>query len=242
MGGREMNQIAARRLSLSIASVCFGVLTALMLLCSVVYDGKPALASQSGDPSVVEYTAQTLSFPIPISCTTLVVEDLAAYDGAFFEDGTGREVFNVAALMLRNTSDQLVPYAHVVIHSTDCTYVFDGFMIPAGAAALIPEKNAQKLSSIAIEDCFGWSTVMEDSRQYAISVSESGMDKLSVTNLSDAPIQNLTLYHKTYLEEWGFYMGGRAAETTIERILPGQTVVVYPKQYAAGYSKVVYYE
>lgn len=237
-----MNHIAVRRLSLSIASVCFGVLTAMMLLCSVVYDGKPALASQSGDPSVVEYTAPTLSFPIPISCTTLVVEDLAAYDGAFFEDGTGREVCNVAALMLRNTSERIVPYAHVVLHSTDCTYVFDGFMIPAGASVLIPEKNARKLSSIAVEDCFGWSTVMADSRQYAISVSESGMDKLAVTNLSESPIHDLTLYHKTYLDEWGFYMGGRAVETTVEIILPGQTVVVHPKQYAAGYSKVVYYE
>jgi len=239
-----MNHIAVRKISLSIASVSFGVLTAVMLIYSAIYGSvhTTALSDQPMVSQLAETASQKLSLPIPISCTTLVVEDLAAYDGAFYEDGSGREVCNVAALMLRNTGEELVPYAHVVIHTTDQSYVFDGFMIPPGAAVLIPEKNARKLSSIAVESCFGWSTVMRQDDRYAISVSETGMNELAVTNLSGEQIHSLTLYHKTYLDDWGFYMGGRAVETLVGPISPGQTVTVHPEYYASGYSKVVYYE
>lgn len=239
-----MDHIIVRRLSLCIASISFGALMAMLLMCSAVYGCKNTTehGGQAREASTIDLNSHTLSFPIPISCTTLVIENLASYDGAFYGNGTEEEVYHTAAVMLRNTGENMVPYAHVVIHSTDYTYVFEGFMIPGGASVLIPEKYARKLSSTAVKNCFGWSTVMQDAEHYPISILESGMDELSVTNLSDFPIYNLTIYHKTYLNEWGFYMGGEAVETVVEQILPGQTVMVYPEQYAAGYSKVVYYE
>lgn len=239
-----MNHIAVRRISLSAASVSFGVLTAIVLLYSVFggnYD-RFTVAEQPMVSQLVETTAQKLSFPVSISCTTLVVEDLAAYDGAFYEDGSGREVRNVAALMLRNTGEELIPYAHVVLHSVDSSYVFEGYMIPAGAAVLIPEKNARQLSSIEVRRCFGWATVLPENNRNTVSVSESGMNEILVTNRSESPIYNMTIYHKTYLDEWGFYMGGKAFETQVGSIVPGQTVTVYPDYYVSGYSKIVYYE
>ena len=238
-----MNHVLIRRISLTAASASFCVLTAVLLVFSAVYSQiSPAVANEVVAFNPAESDAKPLSFPIPISCTSLVVEDLAAYDGPFYEDESGREVCNVAALMLRNAGDQIVPYAHVVLHSADGTYVFDGFMIPSGATVLIPEKNARKLSSIIVENCFGWSTVLQENDRYDISVTQTGSKELTVTNCSDVQIHDLILYHKTFLEDFGFYMGGRAFETQIESIAPGQTVTVCPEFYAVGYSEVIYFE
>lgn len=68
------------------------------------------------------------------------------------------------------------------------------------------------------------------------------MGELCVTNLSGSQLTNLTLYHKTYLPKEDLYIGGAAFVSRIDRIDAGESIVLSPNHYAAGYSKIIYYE
>lgn len=237
-----MTHIAVRRIALTVASVSFSLLTALVLIVSAAYGDTVTVAAVSKAPSHVT-DGETVEFPFSISCTSLVVEAVAGYDGPFYEDGTGREVLNTAAVLLRNTGAEVIPYAHVILRTNSASYIFDGFLIPAGAAVLIPEKYASPyVSAEMITSCFGWATVMKYPDAYALTIEEEGMGQLLITNHGDADVRNLTLYHKTYLQENDLYIGGIAFETRVEHIGAGETALICPQNYAAGYSKVVYYE
>lgn len=237
-----MNHIAVRRMALTVASISFSLLTALILIVSAassesLISVEPVILS---DSIVIE---PNVSFPYNISCTSLMVENISSYDGPFYEDGSGREVLNTAAILLRNTGKEMVPYAHIILRTKSASYIFDGYMIPPGAAVLIPEKYALPfISQEQIISCFGWSTILPQSDAYDIAVEEVGMGEIKVTNLSDNEISNLKLYHKTYLPENNLYIGGAAFVSRIDCINVGETVVISPKHFVTGYSRIIYYE
>ena len=236
-----MSHIAVRRAALMAASISFSVLAALVLVVSAVC-AEGGILFQSDIP-VANIQPQEMSFPYAISCTSLVVDTVASYDGLFYEDGSGREVLGAAAILLRNTSEELIPYCHIVLHTDSESYIFEGFLIPGGTAVLIPEKTARPyLQQEKVTGCAGWSTVLQGERGEAVSVKEGTKGQIKVENLSDSSIQELTIYHKTYLQESDIYVGGRAFESKISSIGARETVTFQPINYAPYYSKIVYYE
>ncbi len=230
-----MNQVIIRKIALSAASISIGCCMAVMLLfvClkgSVCCSAESPLSSQEG--TVIE--------GIRISCTPLIVERLAFYDGVFYEDGTGREVMDVAALMLHNCSDVTVPFASVVVYTEKCRYEFEATMLPPDSSLLIPEMNGAALSEKEIVRCFGWITVNYTAPPEGVVVTEG--QQISILNQSPQSIENLMVYHRTYLQENDIYLGGRAFATKIPPIAPGQQVTLLPDNYAPGYSRLVWYE
>lgn len=240
-----MNHIKLRRLALSVASWSFGSLAAVLLLWSASAENQVLQIEKNiiepiGSDSFQQ--AETVSLPAPISCTPLVVEQLAAYDGKYFEDGTGREVMDVAAIMLYNSSDQLVPYAYITIYTESYRYSFDAFLIPPRSSVLVPEADAQKFMNQKIMKTFGWMTVDRGISKASLQICELGGDCVKIQNLSGQRLRDLTIHHRSYLADDGFYMGGRTFQTNIPELPPGETVIIHPANFMSGYSKVVYYE
>lgn len=237
-----MNHIKLRRFALSAAAVSFGVLTALTTIW-VSTVGCCASATQAPlEAHTLQTDTDSLPGEIDISCTPLVVKQLAAYDGKFFEDGSGREVVDVAAVMLYNSSDRLIPYAYLTVYTENCRYTFDAFMLPPKSSVLVPEKSAQKLTETAITDTFGWTTVQNAEQRPALDIREQGMGCLQIKNLSGKKVRELTVYYKNYIADGDFYVGGRAFSVCVEQISPGDTAVIFPDNYAAGYSRVIHYQ
>lgn len=232
-----MNHIALRRFALAAASVSLGTLTALVLIGSTVVGNAQSLQDQAS-----ETVLQDQMEAVPISCTPLVIQQLAVYDGKFMEDGSDQEVVNVAAIMLHNSADRIVPYAYVKVYTENCQYTFNAYMIPPRSSVLVPEETGQKLKGSEIVRVFGWTTVKEEREEPRLEIEEVGMGCLSITNRSGSKLHNLTLYHRTYIPDGSFYMGGRAFKTEVPYIAPESTVYIYPENYASGYSEVVYYE
>lgn len=222
------------------ASISIGTLTCLVLIGISIAGNLTQVSAQAISHN--EKKTQEQITPISISCTPLVIKNLSSYDGNFIEDGSGREVQNVAAIMLYNSRDSVVPYAFITLYTEHCRYTFNAYMIPPKSSVLVPEENAQKLTETDIVRSFGWTTAKQEIRQHSLSIQEDGMCCLRVTNQSGSKIHNLTIYHRTYISEGDFYMGGKAFETQISYIAPGNTVTIYPDNYASGYSKVVYFE
>ncbi len=225
-----MNQVVFRKIALSVAGISIGGLLAVLLLCSAV-TGAYVSCSAEGTQTYRESG-------ILISCTPLVVERLAYYDGAFYEDGTGTEVINVAALELRNSSDVTIPFASVVVYTETCRYEFEATMLPPHSTVLIPELNRAQLTEKEIARCFGWITVSHTSVPENLTVHEN--DKIYICNTSDKAVKNIRVYYKTYLSQEQIYVGGRAYVQEIPYIAAGETVSFLPAYYAPGYSRVVW--
>ncbi len=230
LGENAVNQIVMRKIALSVSSISIGGFLTVLLLCSA------CKVNCFADSSYVPAVAETV-FSIP--STPLVVETLAVYDGGFYEDSSGTEVMGIASVMLKNTSHTLIPYASVVIYTEHCRYEFEATMIPPESTVLIPEMNRVLLTEDQIASCFGWTTVYQTDLPEYLTVTAD--DNVRITNHSGQTIRELTVYHRTYLPEGEFYMGGKAFETQIPHIPAGESVTFLPENYAPGYSQIVWY-
>lgn len=221
-----MNWVLLRRIALLCASVSGSLLMGLTIVTAGIREDK---------------SAQGVVMPYHISCTSITVNRLASYDGAFYEDGTGREVVDTAALEICNLGDKVIPYAHITVTAGDTRYTFEATMIPPDAPVLVPETDAQPYFTGRAEDIFGWNTVRPYEDRPNISVWEDEMSSLCVTNQSEDVIQGLTLYYRTYYSEGNIYSGGKAFSVVVPDIEPGKTVRLYPEHYVSGYSRIVEY-
>lgn len=219
----DLDWIRLRRFSLLLAAVSFSLLTALMLVGA-------SLTTQE----------QPISLPHTISCTAMKVNRLASYDGPFYEDGSVREVLNVAALELHNLGQEVIPYACIRVTLEEQTYLFEATMIPPGGAVLIPEKYAQSYEAGRVRDIFGWNTTAQRSALGLITYREQGSDGIVVKNISAETLPQLALYYRTFYPEGQIYAGSRAFSVTLPKLHPGEQIHVRLPYYVCGYSRVVH--
>ena len=232
-----MEHIKVRRMALMAASACMGVLMSVLLLVANT-SGKYTY-SQCVVTNAVADTSSKVMLPYPVSCTSLVVQRLAGYDGPFFEDGSGREVLNVAALELKNVGKTVIPYAYVVVFTDNGEYTFCASMLPPDATVLIPETEAKLWKPGNISCIFGWTTVQEKEDPLRIDVQDAGEDGIRIENGSNEHIENLTVYYRSYIPEGDIYCGGMAFSVRIPSLAPGEIRTLLPVYYAPDYSRVV---
>lgn len=232
-----MEHIKVRRMALMAASVCMGVLMSVLLL--VANTSGNHTYSQCVVTNAVADTSPKVMLPYPISCTSLVARRLASYDGPFFEDGSGREVLNVAALELKNVGESVIPYAYVVVFTDNGEYTFCASMLPPDATVLIPETEAKLWKPGNISCIFGWTTVQEKEDPLRIDVQDAGEDGIRIENLSQEPVENLTVYFRSYVPEGNVYCGGMAFSVSLSSVAPGEVRTLLPVYYAPGYSRVI---
>lgn len=181
---------------------------------------------------------QPLHFPFAVEGTTLIVERLAVYDGPFVEDGTDDEVTGIAALVLRNAGISTVIKANIVVEQGTRQLVFRADTIPPGAAVLVLDINRSAYDAADCTNCFGTAR-MQEFPMVRVNVQPHGMGCLLVTNSSPLPLYELCLIHKQWQAPPGIFVGGISYQTTIDVLLPGQTVTVWPDHYVSDYSRVV---
>lgn len=211
-----------------------------MLFALVIHS---AAAMQTDPPSVQsaeETTVQaTLDMPCVVEGTALIAERLVSYDGAFIENGSGYEVTNAAALMLKNVSDTGISWALVVLQQGNRTLTFEATQIPPKASVLVLEMEGKQYSAAPLSDCRGW-MLRENSgwqpEEY-LSFEEVDIGSVNVTNRTEAPLEGIRLYYKTEYADGLFYLGGITYEAYIDSLAPGQTVCLTPEHYAGGSSK-----
>lgn len=194
-----------------------------------------------GTDSEVQPTLETFRAPIAVSGTSLVIDQIAAYDGPYIEDGTDREVVNILALVLRNTANVGICHAELILTRGTEEYCFTADTIPPGASVVVLEKQCRPYIDTSYTDCFGWS--IEDEHIWwdksMLEITEIGMGTLSVHNVSGESQENIKIFYKTYLEESQTLVGGITYTTMIPVIAPGAMVEINPFHYASGYTQIV---
>ena len=212
-------------------------------------------ASPSGDPA--ESTSQpeshdqtpnnntieipTISFPYSIEGTGIVVEQIGSYDGYFIEDGSDREVSNIAAIVIKNNGGNL-RFVGIGISQGTRSLVFSGSMIPAGATVILQEQNGAAYSSsdpyysatatTELTDSFGMS---ED----LVTVKDNTKDGLTVTNISGKTLPVVKIYYKNYLPDENAYVGGITYCITLNDVEPETSTDVTASHYDSKYGMVM---
>ena len=227
------------------ALLLFG-LTGSLIISAVLYTSAGSIAnvppSSVTEPSLNDVTMQYgLTWPMTVPNTTLVIEVLTAYEGPFLEDGTDREVVDVAALQVCNVGDKEILQAHIELQLGDCSYIFRGEHIPPGIPVLLLECNAQKYRHAVITACNGWQVASTETvlKKPKVAIQDRALGTLVVTNLTDETLLDVRLYYKSWLSPPGICVGGVAYTVSIPVLKPGQTQYLYPHHFASGFSKVV---
>lgn len=231
-----MDHVAIRRLALSLAAVSFGLLSAVMLVYSTCFS-ETGYLSQTVQTVAQDPAPQSL--PLQVDGTALIVKNLAVYDGPFFEDGSGREVLGVVALVVQNSSAKMLRFSCIELEINHEQYVFECMFLPPFSTVLIPEKNAKSYINGTITACKGITLEAGEAPSCYVQITASGMSSLCITNPQWQAVSGLSLYHKTYLADASMYIGGVAFRTVLPTMQPGEQVTVTPQNFAADYSQIL---
>lgn len=229
---------------ISILFVLIGsMLGAVKPYCSVQSSPVAQMSYIPGSPveKVEALKSASLTLPFPIPNTTLVAERIVQYEGGFLEDGSNDEVVNIVGLVLRNSGDEMIHCARVVLERGLLQLCFEATYIPPDASVLVLEKDRQQCLSHNFTACYGWQKGGQEKwvDQGAVQVEAVGMNTILLTNISEETCHNVTFYYKNYLEYAQMYVGGITNRCAVGQIEPGQTVEVSPYHFASGYSKVL---
>lgn len=185
-------------------------------------------------------TQEPFDFPVRIPGTTLIAESISIYEGPFLEDGSDREVADIAALLVRNTGSEEILKCYIELESEDTCFAFLGERVPPGAAVLLLEYEGSLYKKCSFLDCKGWQITTHDALDVKndVVIVEQSVGTLLVTNISDKTFSNIQVHYKSWLSPPDIFVGGISYSVTIPVLLPGQTETIYPHHYACGFSKV----
>ena len=222
-----------RRLCLLLLGFTGSVLAFCLLLCNAFLTPSAEAESTSLMP---------IKLPYRIPGTQLVVKQLASYDGPFLEDGSDREVTDVAALVLFNQGPSGIKESRVELSWTEGKYCFEAFMIPAGESVLVLEKNEQKFMLNSWTQCSGYQRLLygDWSSFDKVTVMETTMGLLMLENTSRVCLNDICVTYKSYLAPPGVYVGGISYSVVVPKLMPGESVTIPAWHYAGGNSRIVY--
>lgn len=236
-----MSHTAVRRVALTSFAVNIFCLMTVILAASVIHPPyRLPVSSTSGTPVNIPEETDPFDLPMKIDCTSLTVRTMAIYDGPFYEDGSGQEVADVAALIVSNDSDALIPYANIVVDTENDRLVFHAHMLPPKSVTLVPESSAKPYAPENIVNLYAWHTVKQEQTNGQIRITEQDDVTLRIENHSGKDLQDLTVYFKKYID--GVYIGGKPFEFVIPSLEENDSIAVSPAYYVRGYSQVLFYE
>ena len=182
-----------------------------------------------------------IPFPYRIREYDLVIEKLAPYSGMFLEDGTNREVENVAMLLVYNDAVLPITYTKITIVYGQETLEFDVSALPAGEALVVQEKNGKAIPAgdmVSAEATVVRQVDMQMSEEQ-VKVTDNGDNTLTIENLTEQNIPTVRIFYKYYMEQEGLFIGGIAFTVRITDLQAGAKVTVQPSHYTSQSCRVV---
>ena len=199
----------------------------------------PAAMTISGEVTAEGETA-SVAFPCDIVDYEVMLEALEAYSGEFVEDGSGREIKNIAAITLYNYGDFALEYMKLQLHCGKETLTFEAYYIPAGERVILQETGAKTMPKGAVEsiDVVTIQGDIMDLCEDKLRFTEKNGD-LTVMNLTKETMETICVYYKEYSEEKGMYVGGVSYVANISKLKAGETTTVDTEHYSSDSCRLV---
>lgn len=171
---------------------------------------------------------------------SLTIQRINGYSGMFIEDGSDKEVKNVAAIQVKNTSKQVVEYAQIELYNGDKKLVFEVSTLPANSSAVVMEKSKTTFDSNK-NVIYGKSTVAyTDKLEKSSDIKYKVLDNngIEVTNKSKKDIACVRVFYK-YKSEEGYYVGGITYVAKVNNLKAGTSETIYPSHFATDGGQVM---
>ena len=171
---------------------------------------------------------------------SLTIQRINGYSGMFIEDGSDKEVKNVAAIQVKNTSKQVVEYAKIELYNGDKKLVFEVSTLPANSSAVVMEKSKTTFDS-SKNVTYGKSTVAyTDKLEKSSDIKYKVLDNngIEVTNKSKKDIACVRVFYK-YKSEEGYYVGGITYVAKVNNLKAGTSETIYPSHFATDGGQVM---
>lgn len=155
----------------------------------------------------------------------LVCVEYSSFSGAFPEDGTGRAVTDVAAMLVRNDSGRFLDSAVVECAIGGVTGTFKVTGLPAGASVWVMEQDGMQIfagDSFEIIDCQDYAFRDDPVTQTDCLTVTSDGGTVTVTNVSADTLNNVCIYYKAVHSD-GNYFGGITYMLAFDTLEPGQS-------------------
>lgn len=214
----------------------------LLLIVGLGTGGLLLLSLYANAAAQYTYPQETIArlLPVDIAGCSLRAVQLAAYEGPFWEDGTGEEVADIAALVLENTGEGFVSEGAVVLDWGEDRMVFELSWLPPGEKVLVLEKDRKPYREINEGICYGWTGTCCFESVQAVEVESKGDISLMFVNQTDGIIPWVAALYKHYDGESSMYIGGITYSIPVTDLRPGEGRTVTPWCYTADSSRVVY--
>lgn len=172
----------------------------------------------------------------------LVCREYALFSGQFVEDGRDELVENVAAILVKNDSDQFLDLATLTydIDGEIATFIVTG--LPAGKSAWVMEATRMRASHSSVFtylDCvssFKSEVILFTSK---LTVTAEG-NMLTVTNNTGETLEDVCVYYRNVHSD-GNYFGGITYLVGFGTLEPGQSAQSMAGHYTEGVTEIVRY-
>lgn len=214
----------------------FGILSACVVWFAL---GAWVLVAQCMAASEPVETAMSMAFPYRMTDQPLILHGVFGYEGPYVEDGSDREVCDVAALLVENVGSELLTNTCIAVYTPQDYYLFFAQGLPAGEKTVVLESREKLYKGEKLITC--WAATAEETGVCVehIGLRQLGMDVLEVTGQPGKELRQFVILHKNWHKETDAYLGGIMYETYVEVIKPDQILLIRPEHYAGTVSRIV---
>lgn len=208
-------------------------------------EGEPEVENITG---FVEDTEQTLvELPYAIEDTGIEVVSIGKYTGVYTETDSNEEVEEVLAIVVKNTTDQVVSYStfDVTVYD-DITCSFSPTNIPAYQSALVLTNSVSDgeltvpYSSVTKFACVDSLAVMSDS--LPLLEDTVGVDykdgSFIITNLTNENLGDVYIRYKK-CGDGNAYLGGKTYSTYVSNVEPFETYTIADSNFDEATSVII---
>lgn len=204
--------------------------------------GTNSNGGSSKDGSITNFnnTGKKVSSNFKVDDAAITIQRVNGYSGIFIEDGSDKEVKNVVAIEVKNTSNKPLEFAQIQLYNGSKKLVFDVSTLPANSSAVVMEKNKTSFNSSKGVTYGGTTAGYVNSLEKASSVKCKKVKNngIEVTNTSSKNIPCVRVFYK-YKSSEGYYVGGITYTAKVEDLKAGASQTIYPSHFASDGGEIM---
>ena len=204
--------------------------------------GTNSNGGSSKDGSITNFnnTGKKVSSNFKVDDAAITIQRINGYSGIFIEDGSDKEVKNVAAIEVKNTSNKPLEFAQIQLYNGSKKLVFDVSTLPANSSVVVMEKNKASFNSSKGVTYGGTTAGYVNSLEKASSIKCKKVKNngIEVTNTSSKNIPCVRVFYK-YKSSEGYYVGGITYTAKVEYLKAGASQTIYPSHFASDGGEIM---
>ena len=188
-------------------------------------------------------TVGGISLPYNIEKKNMEILSIGQYSGKFLEDGSDKDKENILAIVVKNTSDQVIDYGEITMKISGKSGIlkFKVTNLKPGASALVMESSGEVEFNTQDRYIYVGSnsnTIKSTSlKEDEVAITTKG-NKITVENLTDKNINKVYVYYKT-VSPGNCYLGGVTYRLKLQNVRSGKSVSAESRHFSNLSSEII---